>query len=94
MVPRCSVPKWEEFGYTPAVFARVASKGLAVYGTWKNVRKLEVAEEKEGNGKTGGVAPLCFSQEYDSMGVRGWGSAKNIIRKELVSLRDLVEIDG
>jgi hypothetical protein len=32
-------PKWEERGYTPAVFVRVARKGLRLYGTWKNLRK-------------------------------------------------------
>jgi hypothetical protein len=25
------VPKWEELGYTPGVFVRVASKGVAGY---------------------------------------------------------------
>jgi hypothetical protein len=25
--------------------------------------------------------PPCFLEEYDSMGVRGWGCAKNVILK-------------
>jgi hypothetical protein len=36
-------PEWELLVYTPAVFVRVASKGLTVYGTWKSV---EVDEKK------------------------------------------------
>jgi hypothetical protein len=35
------VPEWELLVYTPAVFVRVASKGLTRYGTWKKVRKME-----------------------------------------------------
>ena len=31
-------PKWEERGYTPAVFIRVRNKGLRAYGTWKIIR--------------------------------------------------------
>jgi hypothetical protein len=27
------------FVYTPAVFVRVANKGVAGYGTWKKIRK-------------------------------------------------------
>jgi hypothetical protein len=34
-------PKWEEYPHTPGVFARVASKGLTGYGTWKKIRKME-----------------------------------------------------
>jgi hypothetical protein len=34
------VPRWEEYPHTPAVFVRVASKGLAGYGTWKSVRRM------------------------------------------------------
>jgi hypothetical protein len=33
------VPEWELLVHTPAVFARVANKGVAGYGTWKKVRK-------------------------------------------------------
>jgi hypothetical protein len=29
------VPFWEEMIYTPAVFVRVANKGVAGYGEWK-----------------------------------------------------------
>jgi hypothetical protein len=36
-----AVPKREEFLHTPAVFVRVASKGVAGYGTWKCVRRME-----------------------------------------------------
>jgi hypothetical protein len=35
-----AIPKWEERVYTPAVFVRVANKGLTAYGTWKNIRKI------------------------------------------------------
>jgi hypothetical protein len=34
-------PKWELLVHTPAVFVRVASKGLTGYGTWKCIRKME-----------------------------------------------------
>jgi len=40
----CSVPKWEELVYTPAVFVRVANKRLKPYATWKSIRKT--IEEK------------------------------------------------
>jgi hypothetical protein len=36
---RVGVPIWEELGYSPAVFVRVANKGLRGYGTWKKIRK-------------------------------------------------------
>ena len=43
-----------------------------------------IARSGEENSRSGVDTPSpCFSQEYDSMGVRGWGSAKNIILKEL-----------
>jgi hypothetical protein len=32
---------WEEFGHTPVVFVRVASKGLTGYGTWKSAQRIE-----------------------------------------------------
>jgi hypothetical protein len=35
------VPEWEFWVHTPAVFVRVANKGLARYVTWKKVRKME-----------------------------------------------------
>ena len=34
-------PERELLVYTPAVFVRVASKGLTGYGTWKGVRRME-----------------------------------------------------
>jgi hypothetical protein len=34
------VPIWELLVYTPAVFVRVANKGVAGYGTWKKIRKM------------------------------------------------------
>ena len=48
----CRVPEWEglrafleeisaKTHTTPAVFVRVANKGVAVYGTWKCVRRME-----------------------------------------------------
>ena len=38
------VPEWELLVHTPAVFVRVANKGVAAYGTWKKIRKMEVQE--------------------------------------------------
>jgi len=29
-------PDWEEMGYTPVVFVRVANKGVRVYVIWKS----------------------------------------------------------
>jgi len=43
----CSVPEWEEYPHTPAVFVRVASKGLRGYGTWKSVRRMEGWGERD-----------------------------------------------
>jgi len=48
----CRVPEWEglrafleeisaKTHTTPAVFVRVANKGVAGYGTWKCVRRME-----------------------------------------------------
>jgi hypothetical protein len=34
-------PEWELLVHTPAVFVRVPNKGLAGYGTWKSVRRME-----------------------------------------------------
>ena len=47
------VSKWEELVYTPAVFVRVANKGVTGYGTWKSVRNLEecVSDAYEGQEK-------------------------------------------
>jgi hypothetical protein len=47
------VPEWELLAHTPAVFVRAANKGVAGYGTWKSVRKMEDTgkrwrEESEG----------------------------------------------
>ena len=41
-----NVPIWELLVYTPAVFVRMANKGVAGYGTWKKIRKM-------GDGKVG-----------------------------------------
>src|SRR5579859_1666310 len=69
------VPNWEETPYTPAVFARVANKGLRVYGTWKKIRKkgysaelkekddaevLRNAEVRRGRGGTHTPPPFCI----------------------------------
>jgi hypothetical protein len=35
------IPEWELLVHTPAVFVRVANKGVAGYGTWKKIRKME-----------------------------------------------------
>jgi hypothetical protein len=35
-----NVPFWEFRAPTPAVFVRVANKGVAGYGTWKKIRKM------------------------------------------------------
>jgi hypothetical protein len=45
------VPEWELLVHTPAVFVRVTTKGVAGYGTWKNIRKIR--EGPNGNGGVG-----------------------------------------
>jgi hypothetical protein len=47
------VPNWELLVYTPGVFVRVASKGLAGYGTWKTVRRMENISGTRGNVREG-----------------------------------------
>jgi hypothetical protein len=37
--------------------------------------------KERGKKAEGDPHPPCFLQEYDSMGVRGWGCAKNVILK-------------
>src|SRR5216684_1220678 len=44
------VPEWELLVYTPAVFVRVANKGVAAYGTWKSVRRMGGGIMPEGIG--------------------------------------------
>jgi len=41
-----SSSEWELLVHTPAVFARVASKGLTGYGTRKSVGKMGDREER------------------------------------------------
>ena len=78
------VPEWEEYPHTPGVFVRVANKGVAGYGTWKSVRRMEDestteterrrAEEERGwlvsnKWLTIVTTPLpCFSKVIDSKG--------------------------
>jgi hypothetical protein len=35
------VPVWDLLVHTPAVFVSVANKGVAGYGTWKKIWKME-----------------------------------------------------
>jgi hypothetical protein len=35
------VPIWEEYPHTPAVFVRMANKGLTAYVKWKSAEALE-----------------------------------------------------
>jgi hypothetical protein len=43
-------------------------------------------KKRRGLGGGAGYHPLpCFSQEYDSMGVRWWGCAKDMILKGIVA---------
>jgi len=42
-----NVPFWELLVHTPAVFVRVANKGVAGYGTWKRIRKMGDKGRKE-----------------------------------------------
>jgi hypothetical protein len=35
------VPEWESLVYTPAVFVRVANKGVTGYVTWKSAQRTE-----------------------------------------------------
>src|SRR5713226_633488 len=44
----CGVPEWELLVHTPAVFVRVANKGVGVYGTWKCVWRMEDGSATEG----------------------------------------------
>jgi hypothetical protein len=41
MLLACSVPKWEEYPHTPAVFVRAAAKGLTGYVKWKSAEAIE-----------------------------------------------------
>ena len=36
-----NVPFWELLVHTPAVFVRVANKGVTGYGTWKSGEAIE-----------------------------------------------------
>jgi hypothetical protein len=40
----CPVPFWELLVHTPAVFVRVANKGLTAYGKWKSAKDIENKE--------------------------------------------------
>jgi len=40
--------KWEELGIPPAVFVRVANKGLTGYGKWKSAQAAEKTEDSLG----------------------------------------------
>jgi hypothetical protein len=43
-------------------------------------------KKRKGSGGDAGYHPLpCFLQEYDSMGVRWWGYAKDVILKGIVA---------
>ena len=44
----CPFPEWEDRGYTPAVFVRVAKKGVRAYGKWKSAQAFENKAEKSG----------------------------------------------
>jgi hypothetical protein len=46
-------PEWELLVHTPAVFVRVARKGLTGYGTWKKIRKMGDKGSKGGRGGKG-----------------------------------------
>src|SRR5215467_8150585 len=50
VVDKGRVSNWEQTRYTPAVFVRVANKGLRAYGTWKNLRKI--------------VGPVCLGVTF------------------------------
>ncbi len=39
-----NVPFWELLVHTPAVFVRVANKGVTGYGTWKSGEAIEKTE--------------------------------------------------
>jgi hypothetical protein len=39
--------------HTPAVFVRVANKGVTAYGTWKRIRKMGDEGSKGGTGSKG-----------------------------------------
>ena len=53
------------------------------------VAHLLVVEKEEWNGWDGTRPPLpCILQEYDSMRVNWWGSAKNVILKRIVARKE------
>jgi len=41
--------------HTPGVFVRAANKGIAGYGTWKSVRKMEAERQPQRLGAPRGV---------------------------------------
>jgi len=42
-----NVPFWELLVHTPAVFVRVANKGVTGYGTWKSAEAIEKTGVRE-----------------------------------------------
>ncbi len=63
----CGEPKWELLVHTPAVFVRVANKGVAGYGTWKNIRRM--GDEGSSGGRSKGEKG-CRAKRTDSSGLK------------------------
>jgi hypothetical protein len=55
-------------------------KRLKLWGFLRVAQRQEARRPRFG---VRGTPPPCFLQEYDSMGVKGWGCAKNVILWEL-----------
>ena len=58
---RRKIPERELLVHTPAVFVRVAAKGLTGYGEWKNIRRMEGNEmglqSRRNKGQVGEIRP-------------------------------------
>jgi hypothetical protein len=65
------VPNWELLVHTPAVFVRVANKGVAGYGTWKSIRN---------SGGTGRPTTGARKRIKDSARLHGDNSTVRIAR--------------
>jgi hypothetical protein len=70
-------PFWELLVHTPAVFVRVANKGVAGYGTWKKIRKMGDKESRGSQGSKGDKG--CKAERTESAGLRTLASVESLI---------------
>jgi hypothetical protein len=73
------VPEWEGYAHTPAVFVRVADKGLTAYVKWKSAQVIENKGQRTENGKE--------KMENGKRRVHAWAFCMNLKRKELQNLQ-------